>query len=32
MLKQDNITRWNSQYHYLLNAFEMLNEVIDLLK
>ena len=32
MLKQGNATRWNSLYHCLLSVFEMLIDVIDLLK
>ena len=31
-LKQENATRWNSLYHCLFSDFEMLIEVIDVLK
>ena len=31
-MKQENATRWNSLYHCLLSIFEILIEVIDLLK
>ena len=31
-LKQENATRWNSLLRCLNNVYEMLNEVIELLK